>query len=149
VRKLFLVLLCLGWVGCTSAVIPNYLPDQQPYVRRYQADFDQTLKAVHESLTDLGWQIEQTADPLVYEQDKIRQADQRDILIMTGVRQTPLFIGTRYAKMNVYIHSQQQESEVEIRYLTITSLPFKNVSSYNNEKAAERILNYIGKILES
>ena len=146
-RTSIVVLLCVLVAGCTSAVIPHYLPDTNPYSRRYDAGYEQTYAAVKEALDDLGWVIEQEADPLVYEQDQNQNKSQNDVLIMSNTRQTPLFVGTRYAKLNIYIHSQDDISDVELRYLTINSLPFKAVTNYSNDAAAERILDYIGEVL--
>lgn len=146
-KKLLMVIFLVTIVGCSTAVIPNYLPENKPYTQRFQAGYDRTLGAVEETLADLGWQIEQTLDPLVYEQDRERTPDQKDVLIITGVRQTPLFIGTRYAKMNVYIRSGQDVSEVEVRYITVTSLLLRNFTSYSNNSAARRVLEHIKKLL--
>ena len=44
--------------------------------------------------------------------------------MITDLRDTRFFVGTRYSRMNVYIRSQQKESEVELRYLGVTSWPF-------------------------
>ncbi len=147
-KRSIVVLLCLLLAGCTSAVIPHYLPDTNPYSRRYEADYDRTYAAVRQTLQDLGWEIEQEADPLVYEQDGALGEGKKDVLIMSNTRQTALFIGTRYAKMNIYIHGQDDMSDVELRYMTISSLPFKNIVSYNNDAPAERILDYIGGLLK-
>ena len=147
-KRFFWVALCLLIAqGCTSAVIPNYLPDEKPYTKRFQADHKIALQAVRQALRELGWDIEQTLDPLVYEQDQIADSGKDDILIMTAIRQTPLFVGTRYAKMNIYIRSLKDVSDVEIRYLTVTSLPFKNVTSYSNDSAVDRVFEHIEKIL--
>ena len=146
-RKFILVMMGLMAAGCMSAVIPHYLPDTNPYSRRYEAGYDQTYAAVQQTLDDLGWVIEQQADPLVYEQNPDGTSGQRDILIMSNTRQTPLFVGTRYAKMNIYIHSQDNISDVEVRYLNINSLPFKNIINYKNDAAAKRILDYIDSVI--
>lgn len=146
-RKFVLIILVF-LTGCTTAQIPQYLQADHPYMRRFYADFEQTQAAINQALTDLGWEIEKTTDPLVYEESVVNNLDGQKVLIMTKIRQTPLFLGTRYAKMNIYIRSKNKISEVEIRYYTVTSLPLRNLDSYRNDSAAERILKHIGEVLE-
>ena len=95
------------------------------------------------ALEDLGWIIEHKVDPAVYEQGSIESAEEQRVLLLTQIRQTPMFLGTRYAKLNVYIKSLKGVSEIEIRYLTVTSVFFKTFQTYQNDKAVERIFRRI------
>ncbi|MFA5087443.1 MAG: hypothetical protein WC552_00245 [Candidatus Omnitrophota bacterium] len=149
-KKFLLILLAfLTCSGCVSARIPKYLGNDFPYKQRFYFSFEQVVSATQETLKDLGWQIEETADPAVYEQVfSLPGADKKQILIFTSIRQTPLFIGTRYAKMNIFLgESGDNNTEMEIRYLTVNSVLFKNFESYKNESAVKRILEHISKSL--
>jgi hypothetical protein len=146
-RKIICVVLCLGLTGCSSVRIPSYLQDKNSKIKRIHANFDQALAATKQALGELGWEIEETTDPLVYEQDRIHDLDEQKVLLITKVRQTSLIIGTRYAKMNIYIRSKKNISEIEIRYLTINSLPLKNFQNYRNDSAVERIFTQINRFL--
>jgi hypothetical protein len=142
-RWLSLVMLLLLNIGCTSVQIPGYLKDSNPYSKRFYSDFAKTRAATEEVLHQLGWKVAERLDPLVYEQAVVNDLDEERELLVTEARQMPLFIGTRYARMNIYIRSKKDISEVEIRYLTITSMLFKNFTSYRNNAAAERIFTRI------
>ena len=146
-RKVHFVILLMICLGCSTVVIPNYLPDKKPYGMIFYSDYDVTLKAITESLKALGWSIEQTTNPIIYEQSSMGTEDQKQVLVITEVRQTPMFLGTRYARINVFLRSKDNVSNIEIRYLTVTTLPFKILRSYNNNSAVERIFTRIGKYL--
>lgn len=137
---IFTLLYC---AGCASVQIPGYVQNKNPYSQRFYADFVKTRAATEAALQELGWKVAERLDPLVYEQSAVNDLDEAKELWVTEARQIPLFIGTRYARVNVYIRSKKDISEVEIRYLTITSMFFKNCTSYRNKAAAERILKRI------
>jgi len=141
---LILVLFCLG---CTTTRIPAYIQDKNPYVKRFPAGFEATSAAVEQTLADMGWEIDETTDPIVYEQDRINDLDEKQVLLLTTIRQTGMFLGTRYAKMNIYLRSKKEVSEVELRYVTITVTPLKTLTSYRNDSAAQRILDHVEKLL--
>jgi len=147
-RKIYYTVLFVFMLGCTTATIPNYLPDIKPYTKRFYADYDVTLKTIIRSLEDLGWAIEKKANPIVYEQNIVDSPGKNQILIITNVRQTPMFLGTRYARINILLSSIDNISDIEIRYVTITALPFKSLRSYENKSAVERIFDHIKKSLE-
>ena len=146
-KKAYWALTFIFFMGCTTATIPSYLPDNQPYTMRFYADYERTLETISQSLKDLGWKIEKTTNPIIYEQNLIETVNQQQALIITEVRQTPMVVGTRYARLNVFLRSQENVSDVEIRYLTITSLPLKSIRSYENKGAVERIFGHIKESL--
>lgn len=141
---LFMVLILMG---CSTANIPIYLQGQNPYTQRFYVEHAQALIATKQALEDLGWKIDKTIDPLVYEQKNESAVNPNETLIITDIRQTPMFIGTRYAKINAYVRSQDNSSEIELRYLTVTSLVFKNFETYRNDKAVDRIFRRIEEVL--
>ncbi len=146
-KKTLFLILALCCSGCATTRIPAYIQDTNPYVKRFPANFDVMDAAVRQTLADMGWTVEETTDPVVYEQDRINDLDEKQELILTTVRQTAMFLGTRYAKMNVYVRSKNEISEVELRYVTITVTPVKTLTSYRNDSAAQRIFDHIEKLL--
>jgi hypothetical protein len=144
-RLVFII--ALLFLGCSSVRIPSYLQDKHPYTKRFHGNYEQTMAAVKQTLAEFGWEIAEETDPLVYEQDRIHDLDEQRKMIITKSRQTSLFIGTRYGKMNIYVFSKKNISEVEIRYLTVTSIAFKSFRDFRDDAAAERIYTQIGKFL--
>ena len=144
---LFFLLFC---VGCVSATIPHYLQDKSPYKKKFYASYDDTLKAVQTTLKDLGWKISSVSDPVVYEQNSAsnNEAIPKQILMFTDVRQTAFLLGTHYSKMNIFVRSLTEGTEVEIRYITVTSTPFKTLENYKNDNAVQRIFDHIEKVLK-
>lgn len=138
----------MALVGCSSTAIPMYLLDKHPYTERFYATFDQSKAAVEQTLTDLGWQIETQSDPAVYEQSRASDPEAEQILIITQVRVTSVGVGSRYARVNVFISAKEDISEIEIRYLTISDLPVKDIRDYRNDSAVNRLFGRIRTILE-
>lgn len=148
-RKWILGLLVLTVWGCTAARIPTYLQDIKPYTQRFYANHEEALAAVQQTLKDMGWQLDETTNPVIYEQDRTSDLDEKQVLLITTIRQTGLFLGTRYAKMNIFIRSKKNISEVEIRYITVTSLPLKTFTTYSNDSSVKRLFSHLEKILPS
>lgn len=146
-KKFLPLFLLLFLLGCSTIHIPTYLPNSNPYTKRYYVDHKKMVVATVAALEDLGWKITQQIDPVVYERSSARELDADQVLLVTEVRDTPLFLGARYAKLNIYVRSKNNESEVEIRYLTINSLFVKEFSTYKNDSAAARIHSRIEKEL--
>ena len=147
--KKFVILffLSLYLTGCASIFLPTYLQDKNPYTRRFYANYDESLQALNQTLKDLGWESEKAIDPLVYERQHATDLDEQQTLILTKTRQTPMFLGTRYARMNIYLRAKKGISEIEIRYLTTTDLFFRGLKSYRNDSAVNRIITHLEKLL--
>lgn len=146
-RKFFWILCLTILYGCTTAKIPQYLADKNPYKKQFYASFEETLKAAQTTLQELGWRIAAEGDPAVYEEGSPRESKQ--IILFTEVRQTAMFLGSRYARMNVILRAKSEGTEIEIRYLTVNSLPFKNFESFKNERTVHRIFERIDQLLKS
>ena len=139
------ILVLFFLMGCASTNIPSYIQDKYPYKRTFYADFDKVYKATAQTLLKYGWTVTGTSDPSVFERSSSTDDSQnKQILIFTDIRQTSLFFGTRYARINAYIRTQSDHStEVEIRYLTISSMSFKNFYNYRKDKLIERMFKHI------
>ena len=145
-RRYFLLLVLL-FFGCTTTTIPVYLPSKKPYVKRFYVNYDAALSAIEQTLKDLGWQVEKKLDPAVYEQLRASDLDEKQILVITKIRQISFVIGTRYARMNIYLRSKKSISEIEIRYLTLSSLTLKSLKDYSNDSEVKRIWGKLEEIL--
>ena len=148
-KKFSLLIFAILFTGCATVQVPTYLPDKNPYSKRYYATFDQAMDGVKQALEDFKWEIENTADPAVYEETRSSVNGEKQVMVYTKVRATPAFIGTRYGRMNIFITTTKDISEVEIRYLTITSTLFKTFQSYRNNAAADRFLKHLSELLQS
>lgn len=144
-KNLFICFLFL--FGCATATIPFYLPNKKPYVKRFFANYETTLATVNQTLKDLGWKVEKAIDPAVYEQMRTSDLDEKQILLLTEIRETRLVVGTRYARMNIYLRSKKEISEVEIRYLTISSTTLKTIKDYSNDSEVRRLFEHLEEIL--
>jgi len=52
---------------------------------------------------------------------------------------TSFFLGTRYARINTYVQTGTDNTvDLELRYLTISSILFKEFYSYKKDRYAER-----------
>lgn len=145
-KKAFLLVSVLFLAGCVSTKLPQYLSDVNPYKKEFYAPFAQAAHAAQTALTEAGWKISGEGNPSVYEQSAGQRS--QETILFTEVRQTPLFLGSRYYKVNVILRSNDTMTEVEIRYLTITAVPFKNIESYRNDKAVEKLFERIAELLK-
>lgn len=149
-RKIILGLVCLILTGCSTMVIPSYIKDQNPYKQKFYAEYGLTVQATEKALNEMGWSVEDRVDPSIYERNrKAVEGERYQILILTNVRKMPFMIGSRYARLNVYITSvNKAETEVEVRYLTIKSVGFKKMENYQADKIAKKILQQIEYYLD-
>jgi hypothetical protein len=146
-RKVLSVFLLLALGGCASVTIPNYIQDKYPYKRTFYAPFDQVREAAVQTFGEFGWTIGKESEPALFERER-ESGSSKQTLLFTEIRQTSFFVGSRYARLNAYLRATaDHETEVEIRYLTVTSVPFKRFHHYKNDRAIERIFRHIeGKL---
>ena len=144
IQKCLLISLFLSCTGCASVTIPNYIQDKNPYKQVFYASFDKTRETVVKTLEDSGWVIEKEAKPALFERERDLESDNKQTLIFTKVRQISFFLGSRYTRINAYVHEMaNSEIEVEIRYIVVTSMVFKSFYGYKKDQAVERIFNKI------
>jgi hypothetical protein len=146
-KNFFFVLVVVLLAGCATTNMPSYLQPKKPYLTRYYSNYEKSLSAVKQTLIELGWTLEETTDPGVYEHTRFNDLDEDQVLLVTVVRPTPMLIGTRYARMNIYLRSKKDLSEVEVRYLTTTSTALNNFSTYNNDSAVKRFFERLSEVL--
>ena len=146
-RKALLGIVSLLFLsGCTAAVLPQYLSDKHPYKKEFFAGYDESVAAARMALDELGWKVSGEGDPMTYERQS--SPSEKRIILFSEIRQTPLFLGTRYAKLNVMVRGIQDKTEIEIRYVTVTSVPFKSIQTYKNDATVQRIFEHIAKHLK-
>ena len=149
-RRIVSLLLIFTLTGCASITIPNYIHDRHPNLKTFYAPYDQVHAATLKALGDLGWRIEQETDPALYERGRQSQdMSRQQTLIFTDINQLSFFAGSRYARLNVFLHvTADKATEVEVRYLKVTSVMFKTFYNYKNDRLAERIFKRIEKELD-
>jgi len=149
-RRIVSVLLILTLAGCSSITIPNYIHDKHPNLKTFYSPYDQVHAATLKALGEFGWRIEKEADPALYERGRqFQDASRQQTLIFTDINQLSFFAGARYARLNVFLRvTADKATEVEVRYLKVTSVLFKTLYNYKNDRLAERIFNRIEKELD-
>ena len=148
--KIIIIFLVLGLSGCTTIEIPSYVKDQHPYKRKVYVSFDDTLKATQHVLEESAWVIKTQAKPSVYEMTYAHDEDSevKQVMLITDIKQGSFILGTAYTRLNIFIvSSQANETDIELRYLTIKSFPLKSFTSYRKDHAANQILDKIEKAL--
>ena len=143
-KKFFLILTLLSLIGCANITIPNYIQDKNPYERTFYAQFDKVREVLTEAFEESGWTIEKESDPALFERERGLENGNKQTLIFTEIRQTSFFVGSRYTRINAYLHEMaNNETEVEIRYVTVSSIMFKSFYGYRNDRAVEHIFSKI------
>ncbi len=147
-RKTFIGIVSIVFLsGCVAAILPQYLSDKHPYKKEFFSDYAESVEAVKTALAELGWTIAGEGNLDVYE--RAVTPNDKSVIIFSEIRQTPMFLGSRYAKLNVIVRGIQNKTEIEIRYVTVTSLPFRNIQTYKNDATAQRIFEHIEKHLKA
>ena len=147
-KNIFLILCTIILNGCATIEVPQYIQDQHPYQRTVYKGFDQTLDATRQALAELGWTIGKETEPSVYERNRLLEGPGKAILLMTDIRRTPFFLGSRYTRLNIYLRGGDKVTEVELRYLTLNSLAIKTIQNYKNDAAVDRIFHRIEENLK-
>lgn len=146
-KSLVLALLIFSILGCVTVNVPKYIHEDFPYRQDFSAGFDDTFNATSKVLRELGWKITETANPASFDP---RNADQRkQVLIFTEIRQTPMFLSTSYASLNVYLREMDTDrTQVEVRYLYVLPLPLRDHNRYQNDPLVKKIFNKISENLK-
>jgi len=149
-KKILSIFLLLALGGCASVNIPNYIQDEHPYKQLFYAEFEKVKEATVEALDHFGWTVGKMSDPALFERERATEdGDGQQSLIFTEIREISFFLGTRYSRINVYLRKMSDGAmEVEIRCLKVTSVMFKELYGYKNDRAAERIFQRIEESLK-
>lgn len=148
-KKIFLILIMIFLTGCASVNIPKYIVDENPYKKKFYSEFETTLKVTVSTLKDFGWEVEEITKPSVFERAKDLGVENQQVLLFTNIRETSMFLGSRFARLNVYVRSGTDNiSEVEIRCITVNSVVYNKFTSYKKDSAVERIFDKIQEHLD-
>jgi hypothetical protein len=146
-KIIFLFVLCVT-MGCVSTRVPSYLTDKKPFERRFYAGHTEALAGVKQAMTNSGWVLEQVMEPQVYELDPQKADIEEQLLLMTEVRERRRILFSRYERMNIFIRSRGNVTDVEMRYLVINDMTLFKSKTYGNEKLAKRFFDLVQKELE-
>ena len=147
-KKIFLVALGIFCIGCVTVEIPRYIKEESPYRKTYYASFEEVLLAVTNALEETGWRVSELTNPSIYEEDKqIDESKGKQGLVFTEMRQTPLFLASRYLNLNVFLRSDGQTTDVEIRYMATTPTLFKTMTNHKNDAVVNKIFKHIDEHL--
>lgn len=141
------LLLAFTLVSCSTAGIPNYIPDKNPYEKEFFTDFDTAVIVVKSTLEEFGWQVVKETDPGIYERGRaLDTSGDRQTLIFTNIRQSLLSGGIKHVRLNAYLRATPNKSVmIELRYAAITVLPFKKFHDYRDDSLITQIQDAIAK----
>ncbi len=141
-KKIILLLLMLFvFAGCSSVQIPAYIQEKKPFNQRFYAGYPRVVAACQQALLDLGWVVEKEVAPQVFEVVSADSPEGENILLVTETRETRMILGTRYARMNIYVRSKGDISDVEVRYMVITDLFLYKPKVFGDEAFAQRFFS--------
>jgi len=130
--------------------MPHYVTDKNPYKRRFDSQFAQTLEATKATLQEMGWAIKEEKDPGIYERAwKLEDPSIEHVLIFTEYNKSNFFVHSKNTVINAYIRENKSGScDVELRYLSVTTHFFKEFFTYRNDKLINKIYKSIEEKLQ-
>ena len=149
-KRALLILMSIFLVGCASTQVPSYVKDTNPYKFKLYASYPKSLTATKQALESNGWSIQSVSDPGIFEQEKKKtDPNTQQILLITNTKDIPMFLGTRYARLNVYLTSADvNQTDLEIRYVTINAAMFGSFENHKHPIAVDNLYNDIDKLLK-
>lgn len=140
----FVWLLSLCFSGCVSLNIPAYIKDMHPYKKTFYASYEDVLARAVESVELVGWRTTDSMDPAIFERHVVTLGAHHSQVLLLAVTQGQ----GKNVRLNVYVREiGAQATEVEVRYLRLISLGFKNVIRYKNDRLAQRLFELIDRRL--
>jgi len=130
--------------------MPKYLEGEFQYTKKFNADFNRVFASTVRALENLGWKVVETHGSPVSNIDRSRKKEHSG-LIFTEIKQRSLFIFSTYLTLNAHVKSiDENNSEVEIRYLSITVFPplFKRWQVDRNDGLVKKIYRKISGYLK-
>lgn len=146
-KKIVSIVVLLSVMGCTSLQIPVYIPEEKPFTQRFYAGYPRVVSAVRQALTDQGWSIDRELEPRVFELAVPGAQEGDSVLLVSGIRESRMFFATRYARLNVYIFSKEDVSDVELRYLGVNSVVFFKSKNFGDKDFAKRLFKRMEELL--
>ena len=149
-QKNFYLFLLLFFFGCSTVSMSNYIKDDHPYKKKFDADYENVKKITMDALKKFGWTIEGESEPSIFEAVKeIENPDAKQIMLFTTIRHSGFFVGSSYSRVNVFLRGYKNEfTEVEIRYIKLTTVPLKRFTGYRQDALVKKIFNQIQKKLD-
>ena len=150
-RRLLLLILLVTFGGCTSIVLPSYVSDKNPYKKRFYGDYVAVVEAAKKALDKFGWSVTEEPDPGIYEHRwEMNDPNVHHILLFTKYKESYYGLGTKNVVLNAYIRAGVNEAtEVELRYLKVSTVSYKSFYDYKNDKLIEQIFKEIEKNLQN
>ena len=145
-----LIIILTGMLhGCGSIPITDYIPStHDPYKRKYYSDFKSVVETVKDVLKQNEWTIAAEDDPSVYERrSPSNDAQAKSVVLFTDIRSNWRLIYARHTHMNVFIFSDGDTTEVDVRYSSQIATVFRQFHRYRNDKLIRRILDKIEESL--
>ena len=149
-NKFLGILLLLVVTGCTTVIIPNYIYDKHPVQQIFYAPYEAVYAATIKALKSSGWKIAEESDPALFERRHESEDTSRSkTVIFTQIRQLSFFVGSGYSRLNVFLNvTVDKATEVEIRYVKVTTIGPKTFNNFKNDKLVNRLLKRIEENLE-
>ena len=146
---LVIALIVFSQAGCSVIHIPNYIKDENPYKRTFYAPYTLVHELTVQALEKHGWSVEGESNPALFERSReVEGAEYKQTLLYTQIRKLSLVLGMRLTRINVYLRTTADSAtEVEVRYVTVTTTSVKTFYNYKNDKAVNAILQSIEDLL--
>lgn len=147
--RIFCILTLIFIVGCVTVEVPKYLNDKPAYSKNIEGNFNQTFTATVKSFKDMGWRVSETeSTPIAKINNEEVERPAQTAIIITELKQRSMIIFSTYLMLNAYVrYLEENKTEVEIRYLSITSAPplFRQWRVYKNDGLVEKLYKEINK----
>ena len=150
-RKLIILLLPLIIFGCVTIEIPEQIKEEFTYERAVDADFESSITASSNALTELGWKVSFVSRSQLIQKDETRGRKPIQIArIFTEVRQAQLFLTSSYSTFNIRLDAiDDSHTNIGVRYLSVVPIPpfFNKKINYKNDRLVDKLYANIEKQL--
>ena len=121
-----------------------------PVKQMMQKEYEGVDAAKIKALKGAGWKIAEEADPALLERrHESQDASRPKTVIFTQIRQLSFFVGSGYSRLNVFLNvAVDKATEVEIRYVKVTTVGPKTLNNFKNDKLVNRLLKRIEENLD-
>src|SRR6185295_4495749 len=144
-KRFLLPCLCLilSLTGCSTIVLPRYIPDKDPSRKNFHAQYTEVVEATKKAFKDLGWEVAEEADPALYERAwQLRDPSVKQTLLMSNYRKSNFLIVSKSTAINAYVRSGADATELELRFLKVSTYPFKSFYKYRNNKLLNKLFEH-------